>query len=473
MTAVKRTTCSPAGAVEPSAGTLDLAIIGGGFSGLCTVWHLLFHEALPDTFRCALLEPEARLGAGLAYRTDCPQHPLNVRARGMSISESDTRSLVRWLAENAPDFSADDFIPRGVFRRYSADCFDQALAARPNGMVTVHREQVQAVALDRAAGHYVLQLGSGAAVRARIVVLAVGNLPARCSLDSDLLLSPWCGAANYRELQSLAIIGSGLTALDVILEAEATGFAGTYRVLSPHGRFPLPHRDSFSPVPEEVRVWAADLAARQPTLRQALGAFQEKRKTDIFWQDLVDALHRHASTLWRGFALADKRRFLRHLRTTWNIHLHRSCRKSIQTISALRAQGRLLEISALVTAVKPLADSGRSGVRLCLRAGASETILDVDGAVNATGLFTNVRRTDSPLLNQLLADCLVQPDELCLGLRATPAGRLLSGDGSEHGGLFAVGTLRRGEELECTAVPEIRRQVAVMTEEIVRLLGKG
>jgi hypothetical protein len=37
--------------------------------------------------------------------------------------------------------------------------------------------------------------------------------------------------------------------------------------------------------------------------------------------------------------------------------------------------------------------------------------------------------------------------------------------------LFTVGTLRRGEELECTAVPEIRRQVAGMVEELIRVVG--
>lgn len=470
------TTQSPdlnAGPLVSEADTLDLAIIGGGFSGLCTVWHLLSHKDLPDTFRCALLEPTDTLGAGLAYRTDCPQHLLNVRARGMSISDSDTRSLVRWLAENAQDFSADDFIPRGVYRRYLADCFGQALAARPEGMVTVLHEQVQALTVDDAAACYTLHLGSGAVVQSRGVVLAVGNLPAKCSLDSDLLISPWCGAARYGELRSLAIIGSGLTALDVILEAEAAGFPGMYRVISPHGRFPLPHQDTFAPVPEATRGWAADLAAMQPTLRQALAAFQKQRRAGVFWQDLVDALRRHASAIWRDFSSADKRRFLRHLRTLWNIHLHRSCRQSIQAITVLRDQGRLQEIPAMVTAVVSPESSPAAGVRLCLRTATGEKTLDVDGAVNATGLFSNIRRTDSPLMNQLLADNLVQPDEFSLGVRTSRSGRVLNGDGAEHGGLFTVGTLRRGEELECTAVPEIRRQVSILAEELVHLLGTG
>jgi uncharacterized NAD(P)/FAD-binding protein YdhS len=461
----------PEGSAHHTAVThVDLAIVGGGFSGLCTVWHLLSNENVPATFRCAIIEPGARLGAGLAYRTDCPHHLLNVRARGMSITDGDTGSLVRWLAECAPEFSADDFIPRGVYRRYINDCLDRVQALRPAGMVTVLRDHVTAIDPQRSSCGYLVRLDSGSIIHARVVVLAVGNLPAKSSLDNGLLLSPWCGTNDYAALDSLAIIGSGLTALDVILEAEATGFSGSYRVISPHGQFPRPHRESFQPVPVELRQWAADLAAARPTLRQTLHAFQQQRNGGNHWQDLVDALRKHAPALWGGFDLADKRRFLRHLRTTWNIHLHRSCQRSIRIVTELRDCGRLHEVRALVTAVEPLTDRSERAVRLFLRSGVTESSLDVDGAVNATGLFSNIMKTDSQLMMQLLADGLVQPDAFCFGLRASGDGHLLAADGSLQPGFFTIGTLRRGEELECTAVPEIRRQVAVMTGELVRML---
>jgi uncharacterized NAD(P)/FAD-binding protein YdhS len=105
-----------------------------------------------------------------------------------------------------------------------------------------------------------------------------------------------------------------------------------------------------------------------------------------------------------------------------------------------------------------------------LQAGKVAT-LDVDAAVNGTGLFSNILQTDSELVAQLLADGLIQPDAFRLGLRVTGSGQLLSADGSVQPGLYTVGTLRRGDELECSAVPEIRRQVVAMVEEIVRVTG--
>jgi uncharacterized NAD(P)/FAD-binding protein YdhS len=447
----------------------DLAIIGGGFSGVCTAWHLLSHEGLRPAFRSAIIEPGEQLGAGLAYRTDSPCHLLNVRARGMSITAGDSRSFVRWLAEVAPEYSADDFVPRGVYRRYINACLDRAKEQRPPGALTVLRDEVRAVEPKADSRGYLLRLKSGGAIRARAVVLAVGNLPPSSPLGNGLLCSPWCGSIDYRCIKTLAIVGAGLTALDVILDAEAAGFSGRYWVISRHGLFPRCHREPFLPVPAELREWAEQLAASRPKLRRALRAFQLQRRSGVHWEPLVDALRNVASSIWNSFDAADKRLFLRHLRTFWNTHLHRSCERSIGVVTRLMAAGRLEQISARVTGVEKREGSCASAVRLVLRSGTVAT-LDVDAAVDGMGLFSNIRKTDSALVAQLLDDGLVQPDDFCLGLRVTGNGHLLAADGTVQPDMFTVGTLRRGEELECTAVPEIRRQVAAMADEIVRLL---
>ncbi len=448
----------------------DLAIVGGGFSGLCTAWHLLTDVMLQPTFRCVIIEPDERLGAGLAYRTESPCHLLNVRARGMSITAADPGSFARWLARAAPQYSPDDFVPRRLYRRYLKDCFDRAVDQQPAGMMTVLRDAVRGLALLGDSPGYSLDLVSDVAVRARAVVLAIGNLPPGPTFDNGLLCSPWCRPFDFNRIGMLAIVGAGLTALDVILDAEAAGYRGQYKVISRHGLFPLPHREPFEPVPAEVRAWAADLAESRPTLRHALRAFQLKRKSGVHWELLVDSLRLFASRIWKNFDQADKRRFFRHLRTIWNIHLHRSCQHNIAVVARLKATGRLEQIHARVIAVEKRGSHCDTAVRLVLRRGTDFT-LDADAAVDGTGLFTTIRRTGSALVAQLLDDGMVQPDDFCLGLKATETGQLLSADGSVRIDLFTVGTLRRGEELECTAVPEIRKQVAVMVQEILRLVG--
>lgn len=447
---------------------VDVAIVGGGFSGLCSAYHLLTHELVPPSFRCAIIEPGERLGAGLAYRTDSPHHLLNVRAKGMSITENDPGSFVRWLKEEAAELSPDDFAPRGLFRRYTNACLARAADQKP-GMLSVLRDEVLAVEPGGTSPSYRLSLKSGRSIRARTVVLAVGNLPPRNSLDNGLLRSPWTPFDGYQRLRTMAIVGAGLTALDIILEAEASGFSGHCWVISPHGQFPREHHEPHVPLPPELREWAAELAAGKPGLCSALRAFQHKRKSGVEWEHLVDSLRRHAPAIWSGFNQRDKRRFLCRFRTLWNIHLHRSCRKSMQVVARIKDAGRLEQLAARVIAVERREGGGGCGVRLVLQAGSIPT-LDVDMAVNGTGLFSDILRTDSPLVSQLIRDRLAQPDDFRLGFRVNGIGQLLSMDGAVQQELFAIGTLRRGEELECTAVPEIRRQVLRMVEQIVRMV---
>ena len=451
---------------------LDLAIVGGGFSGLCTAYHLLTSEKLKPTFHCALIEPCERLGAGVAYQTNSPRHLLNVRAKGMSITEADSGSFVRWLAEAAPEFTPDDFVPHGLYRRYISDCLSRAIIRQQPDSLRILCDEVYSVEQIPASQGYLLRLKSGRTVRAGTVVLAIGNLPPKNRLDNGLLHAPWSSFDGFHTLNTLAIVGAGLTALDVILEAEASGFSGRYVIISPRAQFPKPHNEPHLPIPNELREWAAELAAARPRLRQLLRAFQYKRKSGVPWEQLVDSFRRHSPAIWGSFDLRDKQQFLRRLRNLWSIHLHRSCSASILVVTRLKASGRLAQIAARVTAVERREGSGDSAVRLRLR---PETLpaLDADLAINGTGLYSDILNTDSPLVAQLIRDRLACPDEFHLGFRVNGTGQLLAADGVAQPGLFTIGTLRRGEELESTAVPEIRRQVRGMVEEIIMNMAEN
>jgi len=125
----------------------------------------------------------------------------------------------------------------------------------------------------------------------------------------------------------------------------------------------------------------------------------------------------------------------------------------------------LEQIAAKVTGVIKQEQCRDSAVRLLLQHGALSA-LDADLAVNGTGLFSNILHTDSLLVAQLIESRLAQPDEFQLGLKVNAKGQVVSADGVVRQNLFAIGALRRGAELESTAVPEIRRQVRNMIEGI-------
>lgn len=81
-----------------------------------------------------------------------------------------------------------------------------------------------------------------------------------------------------------------------------------------------------------------------------------------------------------------------------------------------------------------------------------------DFAFDCLGLCPDLRRAKSPLLTNLLSQGIASFDVLHLGLRATPLGNLISLDGCVQPEIFTLGSLRRGELWETTAVREIRVQ---------------
>jgi uncharacterized NAD(P)/FAD-binding protein YdhS len=91
--------------------------------------------------------------------------------------------------------------------------------------------------------------------------------------------------------------------------------------------------------------------------------------------------------------------------------------------------------------------------------GDTEPVL-ADAVVNCTGPLADISRSGNPLLERLLDRGLIRPDELCLGVDATPAGEVLDASGTVVPGLLTVGPPRKGVLDETTAIPEIRTQAA-------------
>jgi uncharacterized NAD(P)/FAD-binding protein YdhS len=65
---------------------------------------------------------------------------------------------------------------------------------------------------------------------------------------------------------------------------------------------------------------------------------------------------------------------------------------------------------------------------------------------------------ESPLTRSLLAKRLVRADDLGIGLACDPDGALIDAMGNPSRQLFTLGSLRKGELWESTAVPELRVQ---------------
>ena len=93
-----------------------VVIIGGGASGTLLGAALV---RLSDHVRVSIIEPQERLGAGMAFATPCPLHLLNVPASSMSAFDGEPDHFLRWLGLcERGRYDAGAFIPRSVYGAY-------------------------------------------------------------------------------------------------------------------------------------------------------------------------------------------------------------------------------------------------------------------------------------------------------------------------------------------------------------------
>ncbi len=346
-----------------------IGIVGGGFSGTMLAINLLRsgHRNI------VLIEQSAdRLASGVAYSTSEDRHVLNVRAGNMSALPGVPDHFAQWLARREPDSGAGPvgFVSRRRYGAYLRQLLDAEMAAHP-GCLSLCDGQV--VALETGVAGPELRLADGHQVAVHSAVLAIGNLPPHdppaidvTSLPPDVYApDPWRGdfTAGLAGQHDVAIIGTGLTAIDVILRLDAAGFAGGMLALSRRGLVPHAHGDAHGPRP---------LSVTRPSLRlsAATRALRASARTSGEWRTVIDALRPTTQLYWGALDAATRARFLRHLRPYWDVHRHRIAPVVADRIAALRASGRLRFAAGKPAAITTDGD----GARLAWRARGTDSI---------------------------------------------------------------------------------------------------
>lgn len=426
-----------------------VAIIGAGFSGTLQAINLIRHEGP----RATLIERAPVAGTGLAYGAAHPSHLLNVRAANMSALPDDPGHLVRWLEARGVEHAATSFVPRRVYGEYLRAMLEEALARYPDRLRLV-RGEVEDVTFD--ADGATLQLSDGT-LRADAAVLAVGNLPPHDppGLDPATLSAerykgdPWdpCVPEGLAESDTVLVIGTGLTMVDVALLLEARGFGGRIVAVSRRGLLPRPHGPG--------QDWDK-IRERPRTKASALVRAVRDRAEQVGWRNAVDELRPFTQPMWANASEDERARFLRHLRPWWDVHRHRLAPEVHARLQALIDRGQLE-----VRAAKTLGFvEGPNGIAVTLRPRGqeeTETIL-AQRIVNCTGPLGDLARSREPLLQRLAARGVIRPDPAHIGIDVDNQGQTIAADGRANANLYALGPMTRGAFWEIVAVPDIRTQ---------------
>ena len=474
------------GAASDSGRPRTIAIVGGGFSGAMVAVHLLRNAPVP--IEISVIERRPVLGQGLAYSTTLGTHVLNVPADKMGAFAQGIDDFQRWLKALEPEFgefAPHGFVPRIWYGTYLRSVLAEAEAAAPVG-VRLKRVIDVAESIEPGPAALTIGLASGDSIQADQLVLAFGNLPAG---DPPLEVGTLEGRPTYlhdawdteavRAIPADAdvlLIGTGLTMIDWAFSLGRQGHRGTIHAVSRRGLLPRAHGPAAPAVlgPGIDAAPATALGLSRAVRREVAAATAAGGD----WRSVVDALRPRTQGLWASLPVVERRRFLRHLRPFWDVHRHRAAPHVAALIEEMQRTGRLVvHAGRLVSVVDGPAGIGGAAptaeVTIRLRRSGSERVLRVERIVNAIGPGGDVRTSGEAFLDGLLRAGIAQADPFGLGLRTAGDGALIASDGTVSTRIFTLGSARRGDLWESTAVPELRVQAARLAERLIAPDGAG
>ncbi|CAM2964927.1 FAD/NAD(P)-binding protein [Saccharomonospora xinjiangensis] len=225
---------------------MDIAIIGAGAAAVSLLDALSLTSAPPGGI--TVFEESPAWWSGRAYQPDADSVRVNAPPRLMSVRASDPQHYARWLADHGGADHLDrllgvPIVPRAHYRGYLAASADDAIERLRSRGWRVELVADRVTAWD-ASGQTVRTAGGVVRPADRLVLCAGGGHPRDhygLRGATGFVLEPYPLARTLADLSpeaSVAVIGSGLTAVDIAVTLAAQGHSGQITLLSRRGLLP-------------------------------------------------------------------------------------------------------------------------------------------------------------------------------------------------------------------------------------------
>lgn len=316
----------------------------------------------------------------------------------MSALPDEPTHFLEWLRGADPAASAGTFAPRKIYGEYLENLL--VSTARESGIsVEFLKDEVVDLRPGSDGDRRILvQTAGSRLIVADRVVLAIGNPApqdpsgmARSVSGRRYLVNPW-GSGPLNDLgadEPIALIGTGLTAVDIVVEAEERGHCGVIHAISRHGLLPNRHRPA-TPRPH------FELGNRKATARTLLHSVRtEAARCEAEggdWRSVVDGIRPVAQSLWRSLCSGERQRFVRHVAAHWDVHRHRVAPEIDELLQARLCDERLVVIAGRVISWDERPDAIELTIQRRGR-GQTET-LAVSRVINCTGPARDIRASD-------------------------------------------------------------------------------
>jgi len=500
-------------AASTRGGRTRVAVVGLGATGVMITIRIIqeiLRQGAQNQYVVEAVDDSAQIGTGVAYGTSAECHVLNMRPEAMSIDDADPNDFVDWLEArypngvvpqeprvhhvSGPERTPDSAVPRRYFAHYLRERFARALSSAESARlpITVVRDRVVACRPEDAGVTLVLQDGNP--IHCDRAILCLGDLPG-CAFPAlrghaRFIDNPWDLAAYDRipPSSSVAVIGAGLTGIDVLLHLRARGHQGPITCLTRRSGFPKVQPVRRDNIQHEPRVatlstirYLTRSSQQRLTLEQArdlivgeieasMGSrlewnYDPERLTadfsaemlradikavsagEVRWYSGLVSTWRTVPHIWNHLEDEHRRQFMRLHYSHWGMFRHCMPLRNALRIHELFSSGQLTGKSGLRHIVAEQAQ-----LRIESVGRARMTAETVDYVIDATGTGYDLGGTTSALLRDLIGTRnAVQHVHGGIDVDFESM-RLRQGDGALSSALYFIGPLTRGVHFYTTGV---------------------
>lgn len=319
----------------------DICIIGDGYSSTILLLNLARKKF--DLKKVIVVGPD-QLGAGQAFAHHGFDYRLNGPADRIKILKDEPYDFLNWAEKNIVDHEAKTKIGKFYRRRDFSKYLTYKLEKLKNYSDI---RQIKEVAVDiefkNSSGQ--IFLSNGTKIKAKIIVMATGNpdssWPFKLAIEKNqnLIEEPWrqTWARNISSHNVVALIGSGLTALDAIHELKHINFKGEILLISPKGLVPTSHIGWYRS--KQIK-WPKNLNAIlfYKFMRHNLNSLGWN---DPEWQRTFDGLREGISTAWIKLSPDDRKKLITKLGWLWQLMRFRASPQVSASMNEFLHEGRL------------------------------------------------------------------------------------------------------------------------------------
>jgi uncharacterized NAD(P)/FAD-binding protein YdhS len=266
--------------------------------------------------------------------------------------------------------------------------------------------------------------------------------------------------------ERVLIVGSGLTAADIVATLDRRGRSGLITVISRRGLRPRGHAArTFPPEGDFVSRPARTATRLLASVRRAVAEAAAEGRP---WQPVLDAARAQGSAIWAALDPDARRRVVRHLRPFWDVHRFRIAPQIDAMLEHRLAEGTLVFRRARLVSAEPRPQ----GFRVALRDHRG-TVLKrhFDRVVVATGPAHGDILAAQPYLQGLADKGFIALDPAGLGLLTATNARAIGGDCQADPTLFVAGPLARGTFGELMGLPQVSTYARFVADQLLAGVG--